>query len=142
MFGIDPKANIHAIIQERRKAPMLMRTVENDMIGYIDDLGHVSFFITSAIGRDFALVIISRETRFPEARTAYAIQIFANDRRHFPHRKCLHRTQYLGTRPLFYIGQYGKVPPQRSLIHHKGGRRHAMKVKMGKSPRIACFGFH
>ena len=142
MFGVNAKADIDAVIQERRKTTMLMRAVENDMVRNVDDLGHVSLFITSTIGRDFALIIIPRETRFPKARTAYAIQIFADDRCDLPHGKSLHRAQYLSTRTQFDVRQNGKIPPQRNLIHHKGGRGYAVKVKMRKCAGIACLGFH
>ena len=91
MLWVDAQTYVNAVIQERRKTAMLMRAVENDMVGNLDDFGHVSFFVTSAIGRYFAFVIITGKARFPKTGAADTIKIVANDRRDFPHRKSLHR---------------------------------------------------
>ena len=67
MFGVEPKPDIHAVIQKCRKTFVLVRAIENDMIRNLDDFGHVGFFIASAISRDLALIIIAGKARFPQA---------------------------------------------------------------------------
>jgi hypothetical protein len=112
------------------------------MVGNMANLAHVLGLVTGAIGGNFTLVIVARQTRFPQAAGANAIEIFAHDCRHPPHGKGLHRRQQLDATTVPHISQHRQIGPQPCLVHHKGGRIHAGQIEMGKGAGVACTRFH
>ena len=148
MERVDAQADVEGLAPVARgldnigKAFALHRRVEDDVVGQAADLLHVLFLVGRAEGRDLAVVMLARQHRFPQARCAHAVQIFADHRRDRPHRKCFQCGQHLAARAVADVGQHAQVLPQLGGIDHEGGAVDEVQVEIGKGSGIAGAGFH
>ena len=120
-----------------RKARMLAGRVEDHMVRQPQDFRHIRRLVGCTIGGDFALVVLGRQPRFPQARRAYAVEVFADNRRHPPHRERLERGQDLHACSIANIGQNRQIGAQPRHIDHERRAVDAVQIEVRKRPRIA-----
>ena len=145
MHRVEAQAHVEARpmrLQQLAEALDLAGGIEDHVVRQAADLGQVLGLVGSAVGGNLASIMLRRQPRFPQARGADPVKVLANDRRHAPHRKGLHRRQHLDSRPVADIGEDRQVLPQPRGIDDESGAIDAGKIEVGESARIAGSGFH
>ena len=142
---VQPEADIEPSAQPGEigaEAVKLVRGVEDDMVGQPADLWQILGLVGGAVSGDLAAIVFSGKARFPQARGAHAIKVFANQRRGAPHRECLECGEDLDPGAVLNVGEDREVGAQACGIDHEGGAVYAGEIEPGKGPGIASSGFH
>ena len=148
MLGIEPQPEVELLAGGARggdlggKAAVLHRGVEDHRVRKPEDLGQVRGLVSRAIGFDDAVIMVATKLRFPQARGADPVEIFADHIAERPHGEGLEREQHLRARSVSDILQRRQIAADRGFVDDETGRRNALQVEMGKCPRITGSGFH
>ena len=145
---IDAQAHVEIlprsarILEDQRGTLQLAGRIENHMVGQATNLFEFLGLVGGRIGRDLAIVELARQPRFPQARRACAVEIFAYDRRGRPHAEGLERGQHLDFSSITNIGQNLAIGAQLRRVDHESGALDTGEIEMGEGTRIACLSFH
>ncbi len=148
MQGIDPQANIETLpprprrLDDRAAAHDLLRRVEDDMVGQAQDFVEVVGLVGGRIGGDLAVIELAGQPRFPQARGADPVEIFADQRRDAPHRERLERGRAFLCRP--GRGHRRGWPGWRAVWRRPPRRRgyRPGEVELGECAWVSGSGFH
>ena len=150
---VDPQANADGcaigrrMIEDQPRPFMLEGRIEDHVIGEAADFLQLLRLERGGIGRDLAIVELTREPRFPQTGGGYAVEILPDNRRRRPHRERLQRGKHLdvravGRRCIAHLGQHPAIGAQLGRVHDEGGAIHPRQIELGESARITGFGLH